>query len=971
MKNRLDGGKGTFINREKPIEFSFEGNTYQGYEGDTLASALAANGKSLLSRSFKYHRPRGLLTACGQDSNTLVQLPDEPNVLADRLLISQGLVAKAQHYEGSLENDKGMIMQRLSHFLPAGFYYRAFFRPAGIWEKFWAPIVRKKTGLGVVNRQAKSQYYDKQYSFFDVVVIGSGPAGLEAALFAARAGAKVVLVEENEALGGAFNYARFSAERAEAESAGLALISEVQEHSNIEVMTSAVCNGWYSDNWLSVIQGNRLYKMRGRAVVMAVGAIEQPAIFHNNDLPGIMQGSAAQRLINQYGVKPGETAVVLTSNEDGYGVALDLDDAGVQVEAIVDLRDTMDDSAPMAKAAKQRGLAILAGHAIYAAETGDDKNHLGSVDVRRVKAQGACHEEQKLIACDLLCMSTGYTPTYQLPCQSGASLDYDDARAMFSITGLRAGIFIAGSVNGRSDLTAVRQDGQLAAWAASQYLEIQAGEQPTVPGLIDSEYVNHVWPIFAHPDGKEFVDFDEDLVISDMYSAVEDGYEHIQLTKRYTTVGMGPSQGRHSALAVARLVAKATNKTVAEIGVTTARPPFSPEKLGVLAGRSFYPERHSAMHNQHLEMGAQMLQAGAWMRPAFYGPVGTKDESMQAESMNVRTNVGLVDVSTLGGIDVRGPDAAELIERMYSWNFKKQPLGKARYALLCNDSGVVIDDGVACRIHEDYFYVTATTGGVDRVYQNMLKWNAQWRLDADIANVTAAWCGANIAGPNSRKVIEKVCDDVDFSSEAFPYMGYREGTVAGISARLIRVGFVGELGYEIHVPQHCGEALWEALLEAGESEGIKPFGIEAQRLLRLEKGHIIISQDTDAMSTPEEINMTWAVGKKKAFFIGQRTIEELNKQTPIRKLAAFVVDDLSAPIPQESHLLIDGDKMTGRITSCYYSPTVGKVIGMAYVPPEDAAPGSKVMIRSTGGTMVEAKIVSLPFYDPENLRQEM
>ncbi len=434
---------------------------------------------------------------------------------------------------------------------------------------------------------------------------------------------------------------------------------------------------------------------------------------------------------------------------------------------------------------------------------------------------------------------------------------------------------------------------------------------------------------------------------------------------------MGPSQGRHSALAAARLVAAATNRTVAQTGVTTARPPFSPEHLGHSAGRSFYPARRSNMHYRHLEAGAQMLQAGAWYRPAFYGSADNSQNCINEEVNNVRNNVGLVDVSTLGGIEVRGPDAGEFLNRFYTFGFVKQPIGKARYALLTNEGGVVIDDGVACRFSDDHYYVTATTGGVDRVYQNMLKWNTQWRLDTDIANVTSAYCGVNIAGPQAREVLAKLCTDVDLSAESFPYMGVREGTVAGIAARLIRVGFVGELGYEIHVPQHCGEALWDAIIDAGQEQGIKPFGIEAQRVLRLEKGHIIIGQDTDAMSNPMEVQMGWAVSRKKPFFVGGRTISELKKKPQMRNLVGFVINDPRVPIPKESHLVLDGEQMTGRVTSCNYSPTLQKPIGLAYVSPESAQAGSNIIIKSTGGVRITAEVVKLPFYDPDTLRQEL
>jgi len=636
-------------------------------------------------------------------------------------------------------------------------------------------------------------------------------------------------------------------------------------------------------------------------------------------------GTAAQRLIKLYGVRPGKRAVVLAGNDDAYGVVLDLLDAGVIVAAVVDYRSERS-ADERARAIEGFGIEVLHGHSVYSASA--LQQHLASVEVRRVQGQGECADRGIRIDCDLLCMSVGFMPTYQLACQAGAKLNYDDESASFSITGLPD--------------------------------NFELGTQRQVQ--------NYPWPITTHPKGKEFVDFDEDLQIADIVNATTAGYAHVQLVKRYSTCGMGPSQGRHSALPTARLVAKATNKGVAETGVTTARPPFAPETLGHCAGRSFYPAQRTNMHYRHLEAGAKMLQAGAWYRPAYYGDDASRN--IREEVLQVRRSVGLIDVSTLGGIDVRGPDAAEFLNRVYTFAYVKQALGTVRYALMTNEAGSVIDDGVVCRLDAEHFYVTATSGGADGVFRKMLQWNAQWQLNVTLCNLTNAYAGVNIAGPHSRNVLAAVCEGFDVDKSAFPYLGVRRGRVAGISAMVLRVGFVGELGYEIHVPQHAGEALWDALLVAGQELDIRPVGIEAQRVLRLEKGHVIVGQDTDAMSNPMELQMQWAIARKKVYFVGGRSIEALERRPLQRLLAGFCVHG-AATIPAESHLVIRDGEMVGRVTSCAWSPSLEKVIGLAYVTPELAAPGSTISIAVGGGQTVSAEVVSLPFYDADSSRQAM
>ncbi len=962
---RLPAPMGLLIDRGQPLTFEFAGQHYQGLAGDSIASALLANQRWLLSRSFKYHRPRGPLTMAGQDANTLVQLPDEPNVLADRFPLTAGLRAEGQNYSGSLDNDRGAALGLLGRFLPVGFYYRTFFRPLGVWDQ-WEKFIRKTAGLGHADLDFKPQYHDKAYRFYDVVIVGAGPAGLQAALTAATAGVSVLLVEEQSLLGGALSYHQFDADGERTAQQRHALVEQVQSTPNIDVMLNATCNGWFTDNYLPVIQGNRMHKVRARECIVASGAYEQHVVFRNNDLPGILLCSAAERLMSWYAVKPGQRAVVLTGNDEGYSTALMLHAQGVDVAAVVDLRPELH-SPTLAQALAEQQIPLMQHSTVFEALATKGNKHLRGVDIRRISGRGQVDGHSTIIDCDLLCMSGGYMPAYQLLCQAGAQLSYSDERCAFSLSNLPDHLHIAGSVNGIHSLDKVLADGVRAATRALVNMGLSDGTPETVTC---TRVVNPEWPIFPHPKGKEFVDFDEDLQAKDIVNATKLGYRDIQLVKRFSTVGMGPSQGRHSALPTARLVADATDRSVTETGVTTARPPFHAEKLAHIAGRIFSPYRQTAMHHRHLEMGAQMMPAGSWQRPAYYGPAAERDRWVQEEAQHVRSKVGVIDVSTLGGIEVRGPDAAEFMNRIYTFAFLKQPVGRTRYAVFTNEQGVVVDDGVASRLAEDHFYVSTTTSGADAVYREMTRWNAQWRLDVDIYNVTSAFSAVNVAGPDARKVMEQLVQDVDLSPEGFPYLAYREGTIGGIPARMMRVGFVGELGYEIHVPSSYGEALWDLLLEAGKPWAIRPFGVESQRLLRLEKGHIIVSQDTDGMSHPGEVGLEWAVNRKKPFFVGCRSVDIMMALPQKRQLVGFRLPG-DSPRPQEGHLVLRGDNVTGNVTSCEYSGTMGGIIGMAYAAVADATPGSRIHIRVDGGQTVAAEVVSLPFYDADNARQEL
>ncbi len=960
---RLPEPYGQFIDRSRLVAFTFEGQQVHGYGGDTISSALAGSGRWLLSRSFKYHRPRGILSAAGLEANTIVQVGVEPNVLADRRAIEPGMTVRAVNTFGSLGRDYGRVLEKFSRFLPVGFYYRTFYTPRIAW-RFWEPVIRRLAGLGTVDVSAPHGEYDKAYLFADVAVIGGGIAGMAAALEAAAAGAEVILIDDAPRLGGSLLFTRpdenVSAIRATVED----MAAKVAADGQITVLSGATCQGVFADNWLSVTRGNRLYKLRATAIVAATGAYEQPAVFRNNDLPGIMLGTAAQRLIHLWAVKPGNRAVVLAANADAYGVALDLLDAGVAVEAIADLGQPREDDGRVA-AVRARGVCILPETTV--AEAIEASCHVAAVRLAPVTGPGRCGPVSEEIACDLVCVSVGYIPSTQLLSQGGARLVPDEATCMPTVAALPPGLFAAGSAGGMWSVERCLADGRRSGLAAAAH----AGKNCAVPGPLvpDSAGLTCPNPIFPHPKGKDFIEFDEDVQVKDILDAAAMGWDHIQLLKRFSTAGMGPSQGKLYNALVQKVLSGVTASPPPAVGTITIRPPVSGEKLGHLAGRGFEPVRLTAMHHRHLAAGARMMPAGAWMRPAFYG--SDMETAVQAEVLAARRSVGLIDVSTLGGLDVRGPDAARFLERVYTWTYAKLAVGRVRYVLMLDETGAIIDDGVAGRLHERHFYVTATTGGVDRVFRLMQFYNAQWRMKVDIANVTAAYAGINLIGPRSREVLAALGTDVDIRPEAFPYLGIRTGSAGGIAVRVMRVGFGGELGYEIHVPASRGEELWDKAMAAGEPFGIRPVGVEAQRVLRLEKGHIIVGQDTDALTHPAEAAMGWAIGRKKADFIGKAAMDLLEAKGITRRLVGFVLANDAGPVPKENHLVIRGGDIAGRVTSVARSPALGRVIGLAYVAPDQAESGQSFSIRVDGGVMVTAQVVPLPFYDPGNKRQEM
>ncbi len=962
---RMSPVRGEWIDRSKTITFTFEGKTCSGHPGDSITSALWAADTKVLGRSFKYHRPRGVLTMANHDVNALMQWADRPNVRADVTPLQNGMNLTAVNTFGGLQSDHASMLGALARFMPVGFYYKAFY--SKLLFPMWERMFRTMTGLGKVDFASPRVRTPKNYGFCDVLVIGAGPSGLAAALAAAAQGADVVVVDENAQAGGSGGYVRCAdPEHAEINTVQL---KQVEANPCIRVLTGTYAAGYYTDHWIPLVNGEVITKMRAKSVVVASGAYEQPAVFRNNDLPGIMMASGAQRLMYRYAVKPMQKVVVLTANSDGYRAALDLADFGVEVAAVVDLR-ALTRFEQAETQVKAKGIRIIKGHCIAEAVPGKQGKSVAAAVVARLSQPGETESTgQERIACDGIVMSVGWAPTANLLYQAGTRMRYEKSLEQFVPDVLPAGVFACGRVNGVHTLAARQNDGQRAGSAAAAHAGF--GQAVTVAIPAETECPTHPWPIISHASGKNFVDFDEDLQLIDFHNAVQEGFDNIELLKRFSTVGMGPSQGKHSNMIALRILARLTNKEPQQVGTTTARPFFHPVPMSLLGGRGFTPERRTPLHARHDAHGACWMPAGVWQRPEYYRVEGqNRLECIRGEVAAVHNSIGIIDVGTLGKLEVIGPQAAEFLDRVYISRYANLKVGMTRYAVMCDESGVIIDDGVVGRLAEDHFYFTTTTSGAATIYRELSRLNTMWKLDCGIVNHTGAFAAVNLAGPKSREVLATLTD-LDLSTAAFPYLALREAKVAGIQARLMRVGFVGEWGYEIHVPANQGIALWDALMAAGKQFGIRPFGVEAQRLLRLQKGHIIISQDTDGLTSPLEVNLDWALKMDKPFFVGQRSLKIIAAKERKQQLVGFELSaDFSGTAPLECHLVIHQGEISGRVTSISYSPTVGRYIGMAFVVPELAAQGTQLAIRITDGSEVKATVVRTPFYDPENLKQK-
>ncbi len=953
--SRLPQQPGERIDRTRPVAFTFDGTPAEGFAGDTIASALYAGGQRVFSRSFKYHRPRGLLSVAGQDANALVDVDGAPGVRADTEVVRDGMTVSHQNAWPSLKFDVMRATDLFGGpFTPPGFYYKTFIKPRRAWP-LYEKVLRSAAGLGrLPDRQADREWrteYRRRHC--DILVIGGGIAGLTAALRAAEHGADVVLVDDDIEPGGALLH-EGGHERARA------LAARVRE-AGVEVLANAPALGYF-DGLVPVWRGDTLHQIRAARSIAATGAIEQTLVFPDNDLPGVMLASGARRLASLYALAPGETAVVATTGDRGLRAALALQEAGVQIAAIADLRPGAGggDLAGQVTAAR---IPLLDEATVVRAS---GKGGVERASIARVDAGGrAIAGTLQELECDLVALSGGTIPATSLLLQAGARARYDEATGRFVADALPPAVHAAGAVGGHEEAEAAELSGAVAGAEAALALGFGSGAQRAAAAEDRArlEALPAPAPVATPPavatdgrkGGKAFVDLDEDITAKDVKYAIEEGYDSLELSKRYTTVTMGPSQGRFSQLPAARVLAEHTGMSMADVGVTTARPPWSTVPLGALAGRPFEPAKRSAIHWRHRELGARILWAGDWRRAYDYG-------DPPAEAQAVHESAGLIDVSTLGKLIVRGPQAGEFLDRMYPNRFSNLKPGRIRYGVLTSDAGRITDDGTVCRLDDDTFYVTTTSSGAGAVEQWFSWWLADWRMDVRMTDVTQGLGAINLAGPRAREIMAKVTG-LDCSNEAFTYLDGKRAPIAGVPCLILRIGFVGELGYEIHFPTAHGEHVWDALMAAGADHGIRPFGLEPQRILRLQKMHILVGQDTDSESTPFGAAMPWIVKlDKDEDFIGKWALEHYREGPLETTMVGFTM--ANGHVPTEGAVVVQNGKPAGQVTSARHSERVGKVIGLAWVPAALASDDSRIEISDNGATY-SATVQTAPFYDPD------
>ncbi|WP_376986995.1 sarcosine oxidase subunit alpha family protein [Bosea sp. R86505] len=983
-------GDGGLIDRSRPLSFRFDGRSHQGFEGDTLASALLANGVRLVGRSFKYHRPRGILSAGPEEPNALVELRSgarrEPNTRATVVELFHGLEARSQNRWPSLAFDLLSVNSLLGPALQAGFYYKTFMWPASFWERLYEPLIRRAAGLGRAAGLEDPDHYEKAFAFCDVLIIGGGPAGIAAALEAGRSGARVIICDEDSRLGG-----RLLAERREIDGQPAVdwlrdALAELASLPDVTIMPRSTVFGVYDHGVYGVVERvsdhlavplphqarQRSWRITARRAVLAAGAIERPIVFAGNDTPGVMLAGAVRSYLNRFGVLPGREAVVFTTGDDGWATARDLAAAGARVAAVVDPRTDPDPG--LIALAAQIGARVFAGSVVCRASDG---RSLSSIDIRDASGR------EQTIACDLVAVSNGWNPTLHLTSHQNTRPVWDEAIQAFVPGTMPVGLSVAGSAAGRFSLAEALVDGARLGREAAADIGFDSAAEPATP-ITDPEgfALSPVWRVKGGK-GKAFVDFQNDVTDADIELAAREGFRPVEHLKRYTTLGMATDQGKTSNIAGLAIMAEQTGQTIPQTGTTIFRPPYTPVAIGALAGhhrgRDFRPTRLSPTHSWSQKQGAVFIEAGAWMRAQYYPHPGETDwlTSVNREVLAVRNGVGLCDVSTLGKIDIQGADAADFLERVYCNGFKALPVGKARYGLMLREDGFVMDDGTTSRLAQTHFLMTTTTANAGKVMQHLeFCHQVLWPdLDVHMVSVSEQWAQAAIAGPKARLVLQGVVDaEHDLSNEAFPYLAARALTVGGgLPARLFRISFSGELAYELAVPAGYGEAMMGALMAAGTAHGITPYGTEALGVMRIEKGHVA-GNELSGQTTARDLGLGKMMSSKKDYLGRLMAQRPALIEADRPRLVGFKPVDPTQRLRAGAHFIGTGKPATmhhdeGYITSVAYSPVLGHWIGLGLLRNGPERLGERVRaVDPVRNGDVEIEICSPVFVDPEGTR---
>ena len=994
--------QGGRVDREQEITFTFNGKRYTGLAGDTLCSALLANGVHLVGRSWKYHRPRGVMSAGSEEPNAIFQVEKGnrtiPNARGTQVELYDNLDANSVNCWPSLDFDLLSINSKFSRLMPAGFYYKTFMWPKSMWKKY-EYFIRKASGLGETPRENDPDRYEHAHQHCDVLVVGGGVAGLSAALAAGRAGARVIIADEQSEPGG---LTLAGTAQIDGVDAGLWIENAVAELSGMPEVTllpRSTVFGYHDYNFLTINQrlsdhlpiaarsGGRekLWQVRAHQVVLATGAAERPLIFANNDRPGIMLASAVSTYANRYAVKPGKQAVVFTNNDSAYQAALDLKAVGVEIVAVVDVRT--DSASEIANTVRSAGIQVING-SLVVDTTG--RKRLRSVQVMRLSADGSSVSGNvKSLGCDLLAISGGWSPVVHLNAQSGAKPVWDDAEAMFLPGTSTQSQFSAGAANGRLDLAGCLEEGTEAGNNAAAACGFDGTMQASSADTVDSEAILPLWtapsPYTRGRGPKAFVDMQNDVGAADIQLAVREGFQSVEHVKRYTAMGFGTDQGKLGNINGMAILAETMRQSIAATGTTTYRPNYTPISFGAFAGpnlgdRLFDPVRKTAMHAWHEENGAKFEDVGQWKRPWYYPKAGEDlHAAVNRECLAVRASVGILDASTLGKIEIKGPDAAKFLEMIYTNNWMKLENGKGRYGFMLGEDGMVMDDGVTIRIAEDHFFMHTTTGGAAGVLAWMERWlQTEWpEMEVFLTSVTDHWATAAVVGPKSRDVVAAVCEGIDFSAAAFPFMASKTGTIGDIECRVNRISFSGELAYEVNIAANHGRFMWEQLMQAGEQFDITPYGTETMHVLRAEKGYIIVGQDTDGSVTVEDLGLGWALSKTKVDFIGKRSLSRPDTVRKDRKqLVGLVTEDPQTVIPEGAQLVNDPKApmpvpMAGHVSSSYFSACCGHSIALALVKGGHHRMGETVYAPLSNGRVIKAEITDPVFYDKQGAQQNV